>query len=34
VSLPLGELDSILDWLQPGQDPAIVLGTAAGIAAY
>lgn len=34
VSLPLGELDSVLDWLQPAQDPVIVLGTAASITAY
>jgi L,D-peptidoglycan transpeptidase YkuD (ErfK/YbiS/YcfS/YnhG family) len=34
VSLPLGELDTVLDWLQPGADPAIVLGTNSTITAY
>jgi L,D-peptidoglycan transpeptidase YkuD (ErfK/YbiS/YcfS/YnhG family) len=34
VSLPLGELDSVLDWLEPGETPAIVLGTADTITSY
>jgi len=34
VSLPLGELDSVLDWLQPGEMPAIVLGTTGTITSY
>lgn len=34
VSLPLGELDSVLDWLQPDEIPAIVLGTTGTITSY
>jgi len=34
VSLPLGELDSVLDWLQPAQNPIIVMGTTSAITSY
>jgi L,D-peptidoglycan transpeptidase YkuD (ErfK/YbiS/YcfS/YnhG family) len=34
VSLPLGELDSVLEWLEPGEIPAIVLGTTGTITSY
>jgi L,D-peptidoglycan transpeptidase YkuD (ErfK/YbiS/YcfS/YnhG family) len=34
VSLPLGELDSVLDWLQPDEIPTIVLGTTGTITSY
>jgi L,D-peptidoglycan transpeptidase YkuD (ErfK/YbiS/YcfS/YnhG family) len=34
VSLPLGELDSVLDWLEPDEIPTIVLGTTATITSY
>jgi L,D-peptidoglycan transpeptidase YkuD (ErfK/YbiS/YcfS/YnhG family) len=31
VSLPAGDLEALLEWLQPGADPLIVIGTAAEI---
>ncbi len=34
VSLALGQLDQVLDWLQPAQNPVIVMGTDSSITAY
>jgi L,D-peptidoglycan transpeptidase YkuD (ErfK/YbiS/YcfS/YnhG family) len=34
VSLPLGNLDEVLDWMLPGDDPSIVIGTTATITSY
>jgi L,D-peptidoglycan transpeptidase YkuD (ErfK/YbiS/YcfS/YnhG family) len=34
VSLPLGELDPVLDWLQPAENPVIVMGTNSTITSY
>jgi L,D-peptidoglycan transpeptidase YkuD (ErfK/YbiS/YcfS/YnhG family) len=34
VSLPLAELDRVLDWLQPVYNPVIVMGTNATITSY
>ncbi|MGH9019143.1 MAG: L,D-transpeptidase family protein, partial [Acidimicrobiales bacterium] len=34
VSLPLPELDQVLDWMDPAQDPIIVMGTATAITSY
>jgi L,D-peptidoglycan transpeptidase YkuD (ErfK/YbiS/YcfS/YnhG family) len=34
VSLPLGELDAILDWMQPNDNPVIVMGTDSTITSY
>lgn len=34
VSLPLAELDRVLDWLEPTENPVIVLGTDSTIASY
>jgi len=34
VSLPLGDLDGVLDWMLPADHPAIGIGTAASITSY
>jgi L,D-peptidoglycan transpeptidase YkuD (ErfK/YbiS/YcfS/YnhG family) len=34
VSLPLGDLDEVLDWMLPGDDPSIAIGTTATIRSY
>jgi L,D-peptidoglycan transpeptidase YkuD (ErfK/YbiS/YcfS/YnhG family) len=34
VSLPVGDLDAVLDWMQPADDPVIVLGTTGTITSY
>jgi L,D-peptidoglycan transpeptidase YkuD (ErfK/YbiS/YcfS/YnhG family) len=34
VSLPLGELDSVLDWLEPALSPVIVMGTTTTLSSY
>jgi L,D-peptidoglycan transpeptidase YkuD (ErfK/YbiS/YcfS/YnhG family) len=34
ISIDRGPLDEVLDWLQPRESPAIVIGTAADITAY
>jgi L,D-peptidoglycan transpeptidase YkuD (ErfK/YbiS/YcfS/YnhG family) len=34
VSLPPGELDSILDWLQPSENPVVVIGTNSTMTSY
>jgi len=34
VSLPPGELDSVLDWLQPSENPVIVIGTDSTMTSY
>jgi L,D-peptidoglycan transpeptidase YkuD (ErfK/YbiS/YcfS/YnhG family) len=34
VSLPLDELDRVLDWLQPGESPAIVIGVSGAISSF
>jgi L,D-peptidoglycan transpeptidase YkuD (ErfK/YbiS/YcfS/YnhG family) len=34
VSLPLGALDEVLDWMLPGDGPSIAIGTTATITSY
>ncbi|MGO9196684.1 MAG: L,D-transpeptidase family protein [Acidimicrobiales bacterium] len=34
VTIPLGELDEVLDWMLPADDPAIAIGTTATITSY
>jgi L,D-peptidoglycan transpeptidase YkuD (ErfK/YbiS/YcfS/YnhG family) len=34
VSLPLGDLDEVLDWMLPADDPTIAIGTTATITSY
>ncbi len=34
ISIPLGDLDEVLDWMLPSDDPAIAIGTPSTITSY